>query len=678
MSKINSIRINNFKFFRELEPIVLNGKNLLLYGENGSGKSSIYNALYTVLEAASKEPTDVQKYFFYPSEQHPESLVNIYAEHNEDGIADSYIEIEEDNGKHYQLAYNHTEICGNPSFVESQRTTDFINYKSLFSFQLFRNSESSDLHDVFEYTVIPYLSCPAFPYQGKILGTLSDLFKAYADIDSIKEPNKKGKLVIYKKSKSKLYENFEDLERAINNTLTKLIEYINSQLVNEKDPEDGLLYKLKCPFKAKLVYEPISHTKTDTKIFPNPYKVLLEIPEYEGKEVCIKRPNVFLNEAKMSALAFAIRWAILTKRPDEENAPDALRVLVLDDLMISLDMGNREKVLKFLFAEERANAYQILFLTHERPLFDMMMLKLQQKYNLNDKISVEDEWCIMEMYDQEVDGQHFPMVQPYQSAYARALAYLNGGNGWRIDYSACGNALRQALEEEFKRIFRLIGAKNKGGGKIDYDKLMIGDCVDIALYNFPLHHFSLDVVNSIQSITKFSLNSLSHDNPSMNFYKEELEEAIEAYKRLRSIQKVLLLPTESVVTFDVECESGLKNHYYVQFKEDVYAYLDSVNLCWDVLDQVDVMVWMEGTTKLHSREKESLMEIYQSTVDYLKGSSKEPIDKSGDLWNEVQYNGQPLSSMLDREARRICKDLSLKPIEKKKEGMPSAEETQAR
>ena len=279
MSKIKSIRINNFKFFGKSEPIVLNGKNLLLYGENGSGKSSIYNALYTVLEAASKVPTDVQKYFFYPSEQHPEALVNIYAEHNEEGIADSYVEIEEDNGKHYQLAYNHTEICCDPSFIESQRTTDFINYKSLFSFQLFRNSESSDLHDVFEYTVIPYLSCPAFPYQGKILGTLSDLFKAYADIESLKEPNKNGKLIIYKKSKSKLYEHYEDLEDAINNTLTKLIEYINLQLVNEKHPEEGLLYKLKCPFKAKLVYKPISHTKTDTKIFPKPYKVLLEIPE---------------------------------------------------------------------------------------------------------------------------------------------------------------------------------------------------------------------------------------------------------------------------------------------------------------------------------------------------------------------------------------------------------------
>ena len=42
MSRIKDIHIHNFKFFNEAEPIKLNSKHLLLYGENGSGKSSIY------------------------------------------------------------------------------------------------------------------------------------------------------------------------------------------------------------------------------------------------------------------------------------------------------------------------------------------------------------------------------------------------------------------------------------------------------------------------------------------------------------------------------------------------------------------------------------------------------------------------------------------------------------
>ena len=56
MSRIKSIHIHNFKFFDEQKAIELGdtGKHLLLYGENGSGKSSVYWALYTLFECAVK------------------------------------------------------------------------------------------------------------------------------------------------------------------------------------------------------------------------------------------------------------------------------------------------------------------------------------------------------------------------------------------------------------------------------------------------------------------------------------------------------------------------------------------------------------------------------------------------------------------------------------------------
>ena len=60
---IDKIIIKNFKAFPEEEVIELNGNHLLVYGENGSGKSSVYWALYTLFQAKDKGKDSTEKYF---------------------------------------------------------------------------------------------------------------------------------------------------------------------------------------------------------------------------------------------------------------------------------------------------------------------------------------------------------------------------------------------------------------------------------------------------------------------------------------------------------------------------------------------------------------------------------------------------------------------------------------
>lgn len=55
MKKIDELTLENFKFFRGLETLKFNSKNILVYGENGSGKSSLYWALYTFMQSSLKE-----------------------------------------------------------------------------------------------------------------------------------------------------------------------------------------------------------------------------------------------------------------------------------------------------------------------------------------------------------------------------------------------------------------------------------------------------------------------------------------------------------------------------------------------------------------------------------------------------------------------------------------------
>jgi AAA15 family ATPase/GTPase len=45
MKKISQVKIKNFKAFQEEQIFDLKGKNVLAYGNNGSGKSSLFWAL---------------------------------------------------------------------------------------------------------------------------------------------------------------------------------------------------------------------------------------------------------------------------------------------------------------------------------------------------------------------------------------------------------------------------------------------------------------------------------------------------------------------------------------------------------------------------------------------------------------------------------------------------------
>ena len=72
MAKINGIVINGFKAFPSLQTIELEGKHLLMYGENGSGKSSVYYALHCIFNSYRKQDKG-KKYFDISN---PQNLVN--------------------------------------------------------------------------------------------------------------------------------------------------------------------------------------------------------------------------------------------------------------------------------------------------------------------------------------------------------------------------------------------------------------------------------------------------------------------------------------------------------------------------------------------------------------------------------------------------------------------------
>src|SRR5580693_2908146 len=161
MNRIDTIQISNFKFFQNQAPIKLGGNHLLLYGENGSGKSSIYWALYTLFEASIKGSDDEIKKYFSKIIRIEDSLINIHATEITPGADDynSFIEIMTNDNVpvSYKISKTSLGIRGNTNAQYINYASDYINYRMLLSFSAFRHSDQIDLFEVFIESVLKYV-----------------------------------------------------------------------------------------------------------------------------------------------------------------------------------------------------------------------------------------------------------------------------------------------------------------------------------------------------------------------------------------------------------------------------------------------------------------------------------------------------------------------------------------
>ena len=90
------------------------------------------------------------------------------------------------------------------------------------------------------------------------------------------------------------------------------------------------------------------------------------------------------NEAKLTAIALSVRFALL----NIEKPADG-RFLALDDMLISLDMSNRAKVVDFLL--KISDKYKIYLFTHDRAFFEHFKERIYFA-NKSKGVAKEDGW----------------------------------------------------------------------------------------------------------------------------------------------------------------------------------------------------------------------------------------------------------------------------------------------
>ena len=368
MYRIKNIKLTNFKFFFGEENLKLDKKHTLIYGENGSGKSSIYWALHCFLHSTLKpNAASVQKYFL-PISRNDESIKNRYAQDTEkSGVS---ITLEHDDFSRYaninaEISDSVVNTQTNSEIKLMTLSSELINYKVIYNMYLATNKSTIKLFSYFEKNLMEFIDFDQdlTTVSGNKLSRNSLEWWRY-----IKEG-----IQPYTTMTDPRYIQFQEHVAIFNRKLNDYLQLITGEANRILNEDFGEKFNFKFQF-TPAVYNDFKygddgqpHGRTHETKHPE-IELLVNLPDLHGVASIVKRPQSYLNEARLSAIAIAIRLAILKERYIEK----ASRIMVLDDLLLSLDLGNRSSLLKVLL-KKYAPLYQLIILTHDRVFFDCVL-----------------------------------------------------------------------------------------------------------------------------------------------------------------------------------------------------------------------------------------------------------------------------------------------------------------
>lgn len=525
---LQKIELENFKFFKEPFEFPVDGKHVLLYGENGSGKSSIVWGLYTLMESRRKQLADVQKYFNPADDQH---LRNRYSQPLDYSCVKTtfYPLVAGAVPKNYEIsAANITTQTPADDFMKfTTAAFDMFNYRMLAEWIYQKNSRSIDLFKGFEKDIFRYLF---FSRSYNLIdGTSSAPDGKTAEewweyIKSVKLPMTRRSQVnratpeytafmtLLSDFKQEMDDVLMRVERSANDMLHQDLGYPNISLEVEMTPVPFNLLKPNC------------RRYKDGKVHDPKIKVVAHVQDYNvpGWSTDVKHLATFFNESKLTCMGIALRLAISDYKLISTG--DVSPVLCIDDLLLSLDMSARIPIIKLLL--KKAQNRQLLIFTHDRSFFETMQMIIRER-------QLEDGWCFYEMLERKSStpgAAPQPLFYSTKSYRDKAEYHFEQG-----DYPAAANYLRKYCEEQLKRllpnnlqlIFKPKGEVDRADlngliGKMESDFCSL---YDVAKANLP----------SLSVYRKRLMNPMSHDDSHTPVYKAEIMGAMAEIDKLKVI-----------------------------------------------------------------------------------------------------------------------------------------------
>ncbi|OHB55439.1 MAG: hypothetical protein A2Y12_11775 [Planctomycetes bacterium GWF2_42_9] len=471
--RITKISIKDFRAFRGAPTVIdltVEGHNLLVYGENGSGKSSLFQAL---------------NLFFSPLINAPkfEDNKNIYVTTNDGHIK---LDIGDDTSSP-TYEWEEAAIPFKEKIVsDASKTKGFLDYRSLLETH-FIQRYSKDV-DIFSLTVNTLLANFLNPIKKIPFKT------QFANIKS---------LVAKRRSKYRdieLKDNLDSFNAGLISTLNELSKKSNEILALF---EHSTSISFLVPGKG--IYEHAYYKQLENQA------IYLKV-SYNGKE--ITGHHHFLNESRLSAVAISIYLAALLLTP-----PSQLRVIFLDDVLIGFDMSNRLPLLNIL--STHFSDWQIFLTTYDRVWFEMVRFRVK---DWNSK------WAYAEFYCGKSDEGDIPIyVKEWRDYLGIAREHLDAN-----DLKAAAIYIRSAYEDCLKHFadkqnLHIRYCVNPKDQKADYFWLVVskaqlktgGSVLDAAL------------IAEVELYRSAILNQLSHTAP-VTFVRREVEDSLNTINKLQA------------------------------------------------------------------------------------------------------------------------------------------------
>jgi energy-coupling factor transporter ATP-binding protein EcfA2 len=309
------------------------GANVIIYGENGSGKSSIFYALRDFLESPERfhfannglvvEPLPIGTNRHRFTSDEPRVVLHF--------------------GEH-QFAWSTTERGPEDRNVRDlNKGKGFLDYRVLQAVHYLPFDESEDV-DLFKLLIGRLLPYYVFSYGGR-----QEQFQTFW-----RQLNRTVKQQWHHNEEAE----FLSALHGFNAALEVSVNDLGSRASN-------LLAAFDDEFQVELKFMPGEFRRKPKRIIP---PTVLVTPSL--RKLKIGDYNRILNEARLSALAVCLFFAALQASP-----ATSLRILALDDILIGLDMSNRLNVLSLI--EKHFSDWQIFFLTYSKAWFELLKDRLR-------------------------------------------------------------------------------------------------------------------------------------------------------------------------------------------------------------------------------------------------------------------------------------------------------------